>query len=664
MKYLVFILIFTSSLFGAIGKITTIKGEVYINRDSKNIPARAGSPLETSDKIITKSKSKAILLFNDKTSITVGKNSELEVKKYIFNNTVASNNEAEFKFGKGVFRTITGRISKLNRSKFKIKTRTASIGIRGTHVLASVEKDIEQIACTSGSISVLASGGTMFVDAGMVTYIMEGKPTIPKPMTKEDMQIFDVGVKLDKKLLDRIDNIKLSSDFKFDKKHVVDTVRMIHKIEDADIKQVVLSKLENNLMTQLDELAKNKIDAGSGTGYDGDTLDYSPLLWGYYTDDEITMQNSQYVVGESSFDNLNDAILAATPDDVWRVSPSGETPVGTIASYIGTDLHWDGNQETRYLGTYNGKILGFVKDENNNFTLVDTENNNINLTFDFGNRMINGNFAFSDTNGKMWNINVNSLGESVITPANFDIFDFFNVSGQEVTSSQTFYNRFFGSKAQQLSGYIQMMGSDKSELYGIFALNKDEFVKMEQTNIDREDDFEWGYWTKGTPDSLIDEDIKTAGAYGAWVRVSSTSELSVTPSEYITTIKNVNYKADILGTVHDKEGSIDLIKDGVVDLTFDYGNIDEEVKGNVQFKSFDQTWDIDVENGTIDAQNGTFSVSEFATSANSEVNLQNNERNELQGTFLGTQAEHIMGGFKLSSDDGKAAVAGFVGSKQ
>jgi hypothetical protein len=149
------ILISAVIAFANIGKITGIKGEVYIQRDSKVLGAYVGNKLELHDKIITKDKSKALILFNDKTSITVGKDSTLEVDKYIYTPDIASKNEASFKFGNGVFRTITGKIGKLNKKKFRVKTVNASIGIRGTIFNVEVKKDFLAVEVEDGGVSVI-----------------------------------------------------------------------------------------------------------------------------------------------------------------------------------------------------------------------------------------------------------------------------------------------------------------------------------------------------------------------------------------------------------------------------------------------------------------------------------------------------------------------------
>jgi flagellar biogenesis protein FliO len=153
MKKLLLLLLLSSTLLLAnVGKITAIKGDVVVTRDTKELPAKVGFILELKDTVITKDNSKALVLLNDKTSITVGKNSDLGIENFILDLQKPAKSEATFKFGKGIFRTITGQIGKINKEKFKIKTKSASIGIRGTVFLVEVQPDILKIGVEDGGI--------------------------------------------------------------------------------------------------------------------------------------------------------------------------------------------------------------------------------------------------------------------------------------------------------------------------------------------------------------------------------------------------------------------------------------------------------------------------------------------------------------------------------
>jgi hypothetical protein len=176
-------------LFANIGKITSVKGEVYIDRNNNQIAARSGSILEIKDKIITKDASKALVLFNDKTSITIGNNSILAVKKYVFDTKVPSNNKASFGFGNGIFRTITGKVGKLNPKGFTIKTSSATIGIRGTIFEVSVTPKNLVVDVASGKTWVLPQGQTVPTDVPqgkVLTYDNKSKKI--KVMVKKDFE--------------------------------------------------------------------------------------------------------------------------------------------------------------------------------------------------------------------------------------------------------------------------------------------------------------------------------------------------------------------------------------------------------------------------------------------------------------------------------------------
>jgi len=124
------------------------------------------------------------IILNDKTQITLGENSALNISKYLYSEKNKKNNEVSLNFFKGSFKSITGRIGKLNPKKFKLKTKNASIGIRGTTVVGNQNK----IACTSGLISVTSGGVTQMVSAGQMTKVTANKA--PSKPTKYNAKEF------------------------------------------------------------------------------------------------------------------------------------------------------------------------------------------------------------------------------------------------------------------------------------------------------------------------------------------------------------------------------------------------------------------------------------------------------------------------------------------
>jgi len=166
------LLLFVSTLFGNVGKISALSGEVSITRDSQNILAKIGTIINEKDKITTGKSSRLQLIFNDKTIISLGKNSIFNVEEYFFDEQKPSQTKASFKVTKGIFKSITGRIGKINPTKFKLKTKSASIGIRGTIFFGAIEDgQPDNIACTSGAIVVDTPSGSVEVPAGQFTTV-------------------------------------------------------------------------------------------------------------------------------------------------------------------------------------------------------------------------------------------------------------------------------------------------------------------------------------------------------------------------------------------------------------------------------------------------------------------------------------------------------------
>jgi len=174
------LLLFVSTLFGNVGKITALSGDVSLTRDSKNIVAKIGTIIKEKDLISTAKNARAQLVFTDKTIISLGKNSTFDVEEYFFDEQKPAKTKASFKVAKGVFKSITGRIGKINPSKFKLKTKSASIGIRGTVFFGEIaDGKPDTIACTSGAIVVETPDGIVEVLAGQLTSVEIGKAPTP-----------------------------------------------------------------------------------------------------------------------------------------------------------------------------------------------------------------------------------------------------------------------------------------------------------------------------------------------------------------------------------------------------------------------------------------------------------------------------------------------------
>ncbi|MBT6430864.1 MAG: hypothetical protein HOK30_24560 [Rhodospirillaceae bacterium] len=132
----------------------------------------------SNEKIRTGPNSATRLIFQDNTVMSVGANSAVTLDKFVFDTTGGAS-QVSLTVTKGVMRFVTGNLSK---DSYSIRTPTATIGIRGTILEVSVDKDGGTTTrVTHGAVDVRSRGRTVRVKAGFTSRVRRGnRPTKPK----------------------------------------------------------------------------------------------------------------------------------------------------------------------------------------------------------------------------------------------------------------------------------------------------------------------------------------------------------------------------------------------------------------------------------------------------------------------------------------------------
>jgi len=156
MKILIVSTLLPIYVFANIGTVMALKGEAKIKR-SDIMNAKTGMDILQGDKILTSFDSKMQVILKDETVITIGEQSSFDFEKFHFDGT--KNSTVALKANKGSFRTVTGHTGKVAPSRFKVKTLTATIGIRGTDFSVNIVDGKEIIKCHSGAIWVKYNDG-------------------------------------------------------------------------------------------------------------------------------------------------------------------------------------------------------------------------------------------------------------------------------------------------------------------------------------------------------------------------------------------------------------------------------------------------------------------------------------------------------------------------
>lgn len=184
-KLLLVFTIFSTLLFANIGSVTIVEGEVFATREGKQIRLNLADKIEKNDFIETKINSKIKITFIDNTMITIGKESNLKIEDYFFDQNNKNGSKTELNITKGTFHTITGQIGKVNPSKFKLKTKNATIGIRGTEIYG----DQDRVFCTQGAIFVESFGNIREVSQGFFINTFDNAvPSQAIPIDTEQFQ--------------------------------------------------------------------------------------------------------------------------------------------------------------------------------------------------------------------------------------------------------------------------------------------------------------------------------------------------------------------------------------------------------------------------------------------------------------------------------------------
>ena len=179
MKHIIILLFLSFSLlYAQIAKVTALKGDVLVKRNGQFKIIKLNSPINKLDVITTEKNARLQLLFKDNTMVSIGKNSTFSIEDYLYD--VGAKPKASFKFGKGTFQAITGKIGKLNPRGFKLKSKTASIGIRGTIVGLELGDTEETYMVPEGKIELKIGTKTFLLSAGQM-FVRETKKPLGKP---------------------------------------------------------------------------------------------------------------------------------------------------------------------------------------------------------------------------------------------------------------------------------------------------------------------------------------------------------------------------------------------------------------------------------------------------------------------------------------------------
>ena len=118
----------------AIGRIAFVKGTTTSRKNGTNFarPIEAGSPLYEGDTISTSPRSYAVLIFKDRSRVTLRSNTVFVIEALKYAEDKADEDSSVMRLVRGGLRAVSGLIGRRNAGRVRYRTAVATIGIRGT----------------------------------------------------------------------------------------------------------------------------------------------------------------------------------------------------------------------------------------------------------------------------------------------------------------------------------------------------------------------------------------------------------------------------------------------------------------------------------------------------------------------------------------------------
>lgn len=147
------------STAAAVGQVSLIIGDARVTRlDGSQIQLRQGNDVFVGDRVQTGANGHVHLRFVDRGAVSVRPDSVLEVQAYTFDPSHPQSNEVRLRIENGTARSISGAATEADKSRFRLNTPIAAIGVRGTDFIVQASSDQVRAVVAQGAITVAPLG--------------------------------------------------------------------------------------------------------------------------------------------------------------------------------------------------------------------------------------------------------------------------------------------------------------------------------------------------------------------------------------------------------------------------------------------------------------------------------------------------------------------------
>lgn len=138
-----------------VGRVSLLIGQARVVQADGTVRALSqGAAISVGDRIETGGNGHVHVRFVDNGAVSVRPDSALEVHAYRFDRSRPQANEVRLRVGSGVARSISGEATELDKSRFRLNTPIAAIGIRGTDFIVRADLDAVRASVSDGAIVI------------------------------------------------------------------------------------------------------------------------------------------------------------------------------------------------------------------------------------------------------------------------------------------------------------------------------------------------------------------------------------------------------------------------------------------------------------------------------------------------------------------------------
>ncbi len=143
-----------------VGHVSLLIGQAWVVRATgAQEPLHRGAPIRVGDRVETGANGHVHMRFVDSAAVSVRPDSTMRIQAYTYDPDRPSSNEIRLHVDKGASRSISGAATEVDKSRFRLNTPIAAIGVRGTDFIVQSGLSGVRATVADGTIVVAALGG-------------------------------------------------------------------------------------------------------------------------------------------------------------------------------------------------------------------------------------------------------------------------------------------------------------------------------------------------------------------------------------------------------------------------------------------------------------------------------------------------------------------------